>query len=88
MIRFGLTPTQMLIFNLLMTHPVVSRQMIAANVLGYDKTPGNLDVQICKMRKHLKAHGITIRTRHSVGWFLTLETKARVKGMILEQEAA
>lgn len=83
MIRFGLTPTQLLIFNLLMKHHVVSRQMIARDVLGFTTTNNNLNVQLSRMRKTLGLHGIEIVTRgHGQGWQITDETKERVRAML------
>ena len=81
--RFRLTPTQILIFNLLMASGTVSVQTRGLGLISKD----NLRVQIHKMRKKLEPHGVEIVTRHGFGWCLMLETKARVRAMIEEVAA-
>jgi len=41
-----------------------------------------LDVQICKLRPHLKPHGIEIKTKWGEGWSMSREDKAKLRSLI------
>lgn len=41
-----------------------------------------LDVQLCRLRAILKAHGIIIQTARGDGWFMSKADKAKVRALI------
>lgn len=44
--------------------------------------PKLMDVQICKLRRVLKRHGISIKTRWGEGWLMSSEDKAKVRAVL------
>jgi DNA-binding response OmpR family regulator len=44
--------------------------------------PKVMDVQICKLRRKLKKHGVTILTRWGEGWSMAAPDKARVRALL------
>lgn len=41
-----------------------------------------LDVHLCALRSNLDAHGITIQTARSAGWFMSKSDKAKVRSAL------
>src|SRR3954447_23452497 len=41
-----------------------------------------MDVQICKLRRKLRKHGVSIETRWGEGWSMTMADKAKVRTVI------
>jgi two-component system, cell cycle response regulator CtrA len=44
--------------------------------------PKILDVNICKLRKHLNEHGVTINTIWGVGWHVVPEHRSKLKELL------
>lgn len=44
-----------------------------------------IDIYVCRLRKALAPHGITIDTHWGTGWSMTRDGKARVKAMVAER---
>lgn len=41
-----------------------------------------MDVQICKLRRKLRKHGVSIETRWGEGWMMTMADKAKVRAAV------
>ena len=79
LVRFGLTPVQTKVLGLLMALPHVTADMISQR-LGITSQP---KVVISRMRSRLKNHGVEIKSRHSVGYWLDPEAKDKLKALTL-----
>jgi DNA-binding response OmpR family regulator len=47
-----------------------------------------MDVQICKLRRKLRKHGVTIETRWGEGWRMSIADKARVRTVLDKASAS
>lgn len=75
--RFGLHPVPARLFGLLMKVPYVTTELAErANVCS------DLRVNMCRLRKTIEPHGITIHSKRYQGYWLDDETKDRVRAMI------
>lgn len=76
----GLTPTEGKLFTALTKRPQVTRSAAMAVLYGSDYSidPRIADVLICKIRKKIRSHGISIITIWGVGWKMTDVDKAKV----------
>ena len=41
-----------------------------------------MDVQICKLRRKLRKHGVTVQTRWGEGWMMSMADKAKVRAVV------
>lgn len=93
-VEWQLTPAMMRLFGCLMERELMTAEagMVAMyrDRIGADDEPHVkiIDVQICKMRSRLKPFGLQILTRWGQGYYLTPETKARVRDLMAEAVAA
>lgn len=92
-LEWGLTGQMMRLFGCLMARELMTREAALAALYadrhGAEETPSvkTVDVQICKMRARLSPFGIAIQKRWGQGYFLTAETKARVREQLAEAAA-
>lgn len=89
----GLTPHEARIFLSLLKRDVCSKEQLlnaAYDLLHDGDLPGIkiIDVFICKIRKKLKPHGISISTIWGQGYYLDAEARQRASDMIATFSAA
>lgn len=80
--KLGLTQTENKILGLLVKVKVATRDAIHS-LIYFDRPNEVPDIAIvncfiCKLRKKLKPHDITIETERDLGYFLTTDTKAKL----------
>jgi DNA-binding response OmpR family regulator len=84
--QWNLTPHETKAFRLLLTKPVVTRDIfLAASYHGTrrdEPSPTVLDVHICRMREKLRHFGIEIRTKLGEGYYLERDMRERAEQMI------
>lgn len=92
-VEWGLSPQMMRLFGCLMARDLMTNEagfvVLCDGRIADDDAPQPkiIDVQICKMRQRLKPFGITIETRWAQGYYLTSETKARVRELMAASAA-
>lgn len=80
--EWRLTPMEASMFNMLITHELVTKEaMYVALYPDFDTAPmvKILDVAMCKIRKKVKSSGIEIETLWGRGWRLDPASRALVK---------
>jgi hypothetical protein len=86
---FKLTPLEASVFVLILKREHITKDQIHANIShGKDTDPKMIDVVMCKLRKKLKAHGLTVQTLWATGYCMEPEIKTRAFQMILNQQDA
>lgn len=84
---FGIGPLQAQTLGLLMTRDFVTRDGLYTALYGaapQSKWPDEkvLDGHLCWLRRHLRSHGITIRTQWGEGWRIAPEDKTRLRAIL------
>jgi two-component system cell cycle response regulator CtrA len=78
--------------RVLLARALATKNSIMAAVyrdLGRDEpSDKTLDVFVCQMRRKLRPHGIEIRTRFGVGWFLDDAMRERLNKTLVRKGAA
>lgn len=92
-IEWGLTGHEMRVFGVLMARELATKAACMAALYrdrGDDEPQIKIvDVFVCKMRKKLERFALPVETRWGQGYFLTPETKTRVRSaMALDRVAA
>ncbi len=88
---FGLTPSEAALIGILLKRETVSHQAAFIVLYGSDADGGPANPKIVvsmlvvRLRKKLASQGIQIQTQNGVGYYLTFESKMRLR-MIIEQE--
>ena len=84
---FGLEPGLLPILGMLMKRAFVSHASLYT-VLYAGRPECDwpdakvMDVQICKLRRKLRKHGVGIQTRWGEGWGMSATDKAKVRGIL------
>ena len=92
-LEWGLTGQQMRLFGCLMARELMTQAAgmaaLYADRHGAEGVPDPkiIDVQVCKMRSRLRPFGIAIQTRWGQGHFLTADTKAQVRALMVTEAA-
>src|SRR5579859_5554744 len=79
--RFSLTPMKANILGLLISLPVATPYTIQQRL---ELTSNAAKVQICRLREDLKKLDIKIESCRNVGYWLTAETKQKIKDMLAD----
>jgi hypothetical protein len=84
---FGLEPGLSPILGMLMKRTFVSHSslytVLYAGRPEYDWPDAKvMDVQICKLRRKLRKHGVAIQTRWGEGWGMSMSDKAKVRAIL------
>lgn len=84
---FGLEPGLSPILGMLMKRAFVSHASLYTVLYAgrpecdWPK-PKIMDVQVCKLRRKLRKHGVSIETRWGEGWMMTAADKAKVRDVV------
>lgn len=85
-IEFRLTGSEAIVFGLLMSRGLVTKEAIMSALYhdrGKEEAEMKIaDVFICKLRRKLKSFDVRIVTRWGVGWEMANESKQAVREMI------
>ncbi|MEO1989650.1 MAG: helix-turn-helix domain-containing protein [Martelella sp.] len=77
-LRFGLTPSELTIFQVLKRHQCAGREQLMAALYGARPNdapdPGVIDVMICKLRRKIRLRGYAITGHYGLGWQLKKTT--------------
>jgi two-component system cell cycle response regulator CtrA len=84
---FGIRPLQARTLGLLLSRDFVTRDGLYTALYGAmpeSKWPDDnvLDGHLCRLRRHLRPHGVVIRTQWGEGWHITAEDKTRIRAML------
>lgn len=77
----ALTPTQQVIYDLLMYRSIASYDQLfisIESVTGREITAETLKAHVCLLRRHLKPHRVRIYNRSGAGYFITTEDKRKM----------
>jgi DNA-binding response OmpR family regulator len=88
--QFQFTKNETVIFGLLMKQKLVLRTSMMLELYMHSQDEADIkiiDVWVCKMRKKVKAYGITICVKWGQGYFMPPESKA-IAHAILDQARA
>lgn len=81
---FRLTPALSNLLGLLMSLPYVDAETVEKQVGLFT----NLKVAICRLRKELEPHGITIKSRRFSGYWLEESDKQRIRSLLPAEVSA
>jgi DNA-binding response OmpR family regulator len=90
---FGLEPDLARIMGMLLKRNFVSHESLYTVMYGHRpecEWPDAkvLDVQICKLRRRLKPHDVTIATRWGEGWSISVPNKVKARAVLDPAAAA
>ena len=80
----GLSPRETEILGLLVARESIRRDVLMMALYGHRSDPpgtGVLSVYLCRLRRKLAPHGLTIESGWGQGWRLTPEMKARLRAL-------
>lgn len=89
--QFLLTKNEAVIFGLLLKNKLVLRSSMMGALYPLEQDEAEIkivDVFVCKMRRKLAPHGITIETQWGQGYFMGAASKAAAQGLLDQARAA
>ena len=81
LLTFKLTPSLNSILGLLLSQKLVTPEMIEQRL----SIATNAKVAVHRLRQAVKEWGITIESKRNLGYWLPLETKAKIRGLITQE---
>lgn len=91
-VEWRLTANEARVFGVLLARELATKEAIMAALygnLGKDEAEIKIvDVFVCKARRKLKPFGVEIKTVWGQGYYLTPETKARLRAAAEQERAA